>query len=195
MTGRQKFLKLVYPLFRRFSNLVNKNAGIRANVANVSPNISFYSLGADQINGIGFNFDELKGKKVLIVNVASDCGYTPQYGELQKLHERYKGKLVILGFPSNDFHGQEPGSEAEIETFCQKEYSVTFPLFQKHSVIGPDQHEVFHWLSDKAQNGWNDQSPPWNFSKYLVDERGRLQFFFQPYVSPLSDEVIKAIRD
>ena len=174
--------------------MINRKAGVQTNVNNVSPYLSFYSLKAVLVNGTDFDFSTLKGRKVLLVNVASDCGYTPQYAELEKLFQSYKQNLVILAFPANDFKGQEPGNEKEIDEFCKKNYAVSFSLFQKHSVLEPDQHEVFRWLSHKNKNGWNDLPPSWNFCKYLVDENGRLQYFFAPYISPLSDEIVKAVN-
>lgn len=195
MTTRQQFLKLIYPLFIRFTRIVKGKKTIlsKINYSN-TPNQSFYSLQAVLADGASFDFATLKGKKVLVVNVASDCGYTPQYSELEKLNQLNKPNLVILGFPANDFKEQEPGGNIDIGAFCQKNYSVSFPLFQKHSVIGNGTHEVFQWLSDKSKNGWNDQQPIWNFCKYLVDENGILQHFFPPYISPLSNDIIRAVK-
>ena len=130
--------------------------------------------------------------KILIVNTASDCGYTPQYTDLEKLYKEYKDKLIILGFPANDFGEQEKGSNEEIASFCQINYGVTFPLMQKSTVIkSAAQNEVFKWLSDKNKNGWNEQEPTWNFCKYLVDENGILVNVYNSSVSPyeLIDEL------
>ena len=140
------------------------------------------------------SFERYKGKKVLLVNVASKCGLTPQYTDLQKLHEQYGDKLVILGFPANNFMGQEPASNSEIGSFCQKNYGVTFQMFAKISVKGNDQHPLYQWLSKKDQNGWNDQSPDWNFAKYLVNEKGELVKFFPARTLPLSQEILEAIK-
>ena len=137
----------------------------------------------------------MKGKKVLLVNTASNCGYTSQYSELQELYEKYKGKLEIIGFPANDFKEQEKGSDEEIAQFCKVNFGVSFPLMKKSVVIkSTDQNPVFKWLSDSTQNGWNQKEPSWNFSKYLVDEKGVLTNYFDPSVSPLSEEVIKSIE-
>jgi glutathione peroxidase len=152
-------------------------------------------LQSEANSGTTFSFEQLKGKKVLLVNTASDCGYTGQYEELQQLHQRFQNKLVILGFPANDFKEQEKGSDAEIAEFCKINYGVTFPLMKKSTVVkGAAQNPVFRWLSDASQNGWNNQAPKWNFSKYLVDENGVLTNYFDPGVSPLSKEVTDTIE-
>ena len=151
---------------------------------------SFYDLKVKAIDGSIYDFATLKGKKVLIVNTASKCGYTPQYATLEKLHAQYKDKnVVVLGFPCNQFMGQEPGSATEITAFCQKNYGVTFQLFDKIDVKGSEQSHVYAWLSTKAQNGWNDQVPSWNFCKYLINEKGELVSFFKSDVEPLSAEI------
>ncbi len=194
MTVKQSILKSIYPLFRRLSEALNPDAGVRSNENEVSPHTSFYLLGANLINGNAFDFTQLEGKKVLLVNVASDCGYTPQYTTLEKLYQLYREKLVVLGFPSNDFKGQEPGSGEEIERFCQVNFGVSFPLFEKRSVLNPGSHQVFEWLCQEKQNGWNQIRPSWNFCKYLVDEKGNLQAIFQPHISPMSKAVISKIN-
>ena len=131
----------------------------------------------------------------MLVNTASNCGYTSQYDDLQKLYESFRDKLVIIAFPANDFKEQEKGSDEEIAEFCRVNYGVTFPLAAKSSVVkGKHQNEVFKWLSDETLNGWNDQEPTWNFCKYLVDEEGKLIKFFDTGVSPLSDDVKNAIQ-
>ncbi|MDX5346839.1 MAG: glutathione peroxidase, partial [Hymenobacteraceae bacterium] len=125
----------------------------------------FYNFKMPLLDGTEVDFSKLKGKKVLLVNVASECGYTPQYKELQQLHEQYKDKVQVLGFPANNFGGQEPGSSDQIAEFCEKNYGVTFPVFEKISVKGDDQHPLYKWLSEQA-----GQEPTWNFNKYLLDE-------------------------
>lgn len=196
MTIRQIILKSVYPFFQTINRLVNGKGVIRADKNVIKPtNHSFYSLMAVLSNGTDFDFSTLAGKKVLLVNVASDCGFTPQYTELEKLYQLHKDKLVILGFPSNNFKGQEPGDNQDIEQFCRTSYGVSFPLFEKISVLEPGQHQVFQWLSKKSMNGWNGQVPTWNFCKFLVDENGILQSVFQPHVSPLSSEIIDSLRE
>jgi glutathione peroxidase len=150
---------------------------------------SFYSLSAEDINGEIISMDTYKGKKVLLVNVASHCGYTPQYEGLQQLYETYQDSLVVLGFPSNNFMWQEPGNNSEIKTFCQRTYGVTFPMFGKINVKGRKQHPLYTWLSDSTMNGWNHEHPSWNFNKYLLDEKGNLLEWFGADIEPL-DTVI-----
>lgn len=141
------------------------------------------------------NLGAFKGKKILIVNTASNCGYTNQYEGLQQLYEQFKDCLTVIAFPANDFKEQEKGSDQEIAEFCRKNYGVSFPIATKSSVVkGKQQNEVFKWLSSEGLNGWNDQEPTWNFFKYLVDEDGKLIKYFDTGVSPLSDEVVSAIR-
>lgn len=155
---------------------------------------SFYDFKMEAIDGKMIDFSTYKGKKVLLVNVASQCGYTPQYAQLQELHEKYGHKVAVLGFPANNFGGQEPGTNEEIAQFCKKNYGVTFQMFKKISVKGNDMHPLYKWLSDKSQNGWNDQAPTWNFCKYLVNEKGELVKFFGSAVNPMGEEILKAIE-
>jgi len=155
------------------------------------PAMSFYDLSATEINGQLVKMDQFRGKHLIVVNTASECGYTPQYAQLQELYDTYKDKgLVIVGFPSNDFGGQEPGSEAEIATFCQKNYGVTFPMMAKVSTKGKDQHAVYHWLANKSQNGVMDTEVKWNFHKYLINPDGVLNMSMESGVSPLDERVI-----
>ena len=146
---------------------------------------SFYALSADNINGESISMNTFKDKKILVVNVASQCGYTPQYEGLQNLYETYGDRLVVLGFPSNDFMWQEPGNNTEIKTFCQRTYGVTFPMFAKIHVKGRKQHPLYTWLSDSTMNGWNHENPSWNFNKYLLDEKGKLLERFGSSIEPL----------
>jgi glutathione peroxidase len=158
------------------------------------PIVSFYSLSAILNNGNELIFEDLKGKKVLIVNTASNCGYTNQYSELQQLYEINKEKLVILAFPSNDFKEQEKGTDDEIAQFCKVNFGISFPIAKKSVVLkNVGQNRVFEWLTNKTFNGWNEQQPSWNFSKYLINEKGNLTHFFAPAVSPLDSEVKDAI--
>jgi len=154
---------------------------------------NFHEFKLKNIDGEEVDFSQYKGKKVLLVNVASKCGYTSQYAELQELHEKHGDKVVVLGFPANNFGGQEPGSEKEIKTFCSENFGVTFPMFEKLSVKGVDKHPLYRWLSDKDLNGWNDKEPAWNFSKYLVDEEGKLVDFYPSAVSPMDEKIITKI--
>lgn len=193
MTYRQKVLKAVYPVWMWFTKLTGKNS--KKLSGSKQPPVSFYTLKTIANNGDTVSFESLKGKKVLLVNTASNCGYTSQYDDLQTLSEKYKDKLLVLGFPANDFKEQEKGSDAEIAEFCRKNFGVTFPLMQKSVVIKSEkQNPVFQWLTDSSKNGWNNKVPTWNFSKYLVDEKGVLTHYFDPSVSPLNADVIKAIE-
>jgi glutathione peroxidase len=158
------------------------------------PGSGFYSFKVSSLEGKEVDLSQFKGKKVLVVNVASECGYTPQYAELQQLYAEHGDKVTVLGFPANNFGGQEPGSSEEIAAFCEKNYGVTFPMFEKISVAGDDQHPLYRWLSDKSQNGVTDEDPTWNFCKYLLDEQGQVLAFFPSKVSPLDESIVKAIQ-
>ena len=193
MTYRQKVLKAVYPAFMWFTKLTGKNTKELAGTK--QPPVSFYSLKTILNNGDTLDFASLKGKKVMLVNTASDCGYTNQYNDLQKLSEEHKGKLVVLGFPANDFKEQEKGTDKDIAEFCKKNYGITFPLAQKSVVIKLSaQNPIFQWLTDSAKNGWNSKPPSWNFSKYLVNEEGVLINYFGSSISPTSKDVTDAIN-
>ena len=195
MTGRQKILKAFYPVLMGLNRLLGKNEKMKMNKNFSNPPVSFYSLKATANDGTEISFDKLKGKKILLVNTASDCGYTPQYLDLQELYNAHKDKLIIIGFPANDFGEQEKGDDEQIAGFCKKNYGVDFPLAKKSTVIrGPQQNKVFEWLTNKNENGWNDQQPVWNFSKYLVNETGVLTHYFDPALSPTSDEIVSAIQ-
>lgn len=195
MTYRQKVLKTVYPAFMWATKLFGSNRKALSN-ADKQPIVPFYSLKQLMNNGTELNFDSLKGKKVLLVNTASDCGYTNQYDDLQKLYTEQGDRLVIIGFPANDFKEQEKGSDEDIAQFCKLNYGVTFPLAKKSVVVSSnDQNPVFSWLTDPAQNGWNRQAPEWNFSKYLVNEQGVLTHYFGPSVSPGGPEIRKALAE
>jgi len=191
MTIKQRVIKLFYPLLMKAEKKETKN--IHQNTNGVQPVVPFHSLEFALNNKQQFHFSQLKGKKVLLVNVASNCGYTPQYTELETLYQQNKNKLVILGFPANDFKEQEPGSDEEIASFCKVNFGVTFPLFQKQSVTDTSGNRVYKWLTDPAENGWNNQKPTWNFCKYLVDEHGKLLAFFPAAVSPLGNEISKLL--
>jgi glutathione peroxidase len=155
---------------------------------------SFYDFKMKAIDGSTIDFSKYKGKKVLIVNVASQCGYTPQYADLQKLNEQYGDKVTVLGFPANNFGGQEPGTNPEIAEFCKSNFSVTFQMFEKISVTGSDMAPLYQWLTKKEYNGWNSDEPSWNFCKYLVGEKGELLAFFPSKVTPMSDELLAKIK-
>ncbi len=192
MTLRQTLLKIIYPLLMKAGKWFGVKAKVVTTEDEIKPTMPFYDLKATANNGIQINFANFKGKKVLIVNTASDCGYTTQFYELEKLNELYKGRLAIIGFPANDFKEQEKGSDEEIAAFCYATFAIQFLLMKKSRVVkGDRQNEVYQWLTDKNKNGWNDKEPEWNFSKYLVNEEGILTHYFGPAVSPLSDNVRK----
>lgn len=153
--------------------------------------MSFYDFKMTTIDGKEFDMAQLKGKKVMVVNTASECGLTPQYEGLEELYKEYGGdKFVILGFPANNFGSQEPGADAEIATFCQKNYGVTFPMFSKISVKGDDQHPFYQWLTHKDKNGVGDAEMLWNFQKFLIDENGNWVKSVHPTVLPVSEEIV-----
>jgi glutathione peroxidase len=196
MTYRQKVLKAIYPAWMWYNKVTGKRSKVAGNEKHIASAQSLYDLSVQLNTGNTLRFDSLKGKKILIVNTASNCGYTNQYEDLEKLAEKYRDKLLVIGFPANDFKEQEKGTDEEIATFCKLNYGISFPLVKKSTVIKNEkQNDVFKWLTDKTKNGWNDQPPSWNFSKYLIDEKGALVNYFDPGVSPLSDEVIKAINN
>lgn len=153
----------------------------------------FYKLSANDIDGNIIDFSQFKGKKLLIVNVASKCGYTSQYKDLQELHKKYNDKVTILAFPSNNFGYQEPGSNDQIEEFCETNYGIEFQLFEKSDVRGKNINSVYRWLSSINDNGWNDKSPRWNFFKYLVDETGSLKAVYSSNVNPMDNEIIEFV--
>lgn len=194
MTLRQTILKRIYPLFVWYKKIRKENIKLEAKQDIISP-VPFYGLSVILNDGSLFSFENLKGRKVMIVNTASDCGYTNQYADLQQLYHKHKEKLMVLAFPSNDFKEQEKGADEEIAQFCKLNFGISFPLAQKSIVKKiSGQNKVFQWLTHKEQNGWNEQPPNWNFSKYLVNETGVLTHYFGPAMSPLDPEVIKAIN-
>ena len=194
MTFRQKMLRKIYPLLTRVTKKAGPNSVTARPDKPVTPPVSLYELGFIQIDGDSTVFGKYRGKKLLIVNTASDCGYTGQYASLQALQEKFPDQLVVIGFPANDFKEQEKAGNEQIAAFCQRNYGVTFPLSEKVSVVkGSAQHPVFKWLSDPAQNGWNDRAPVWNFSKYVIDETGRLVGYFGPAIDPLDPSFIAAL--
>jgi glutathione peroxidase len=156
--------------------------------------MSFYDLTINSIDGKEMHMSDFKGKYVLCVNVASKCGYTPQYEDLEKLYEQYQGKLVIVGFPCNQFLGQEPGTSEEIVSFCQKNYGVTFPLTEKIDVKGKNQHGVYQWLTQKSLNGVADGNVKWNFHKFLVSPEGEWLAEFPSGVKPFDTELTSLIK-
>jgi len=154
----------------------------------------FYSFKVKTLESQDFDLSSLKGKKVMVVNTASKCGYTPQYEDLQVLHEQYGGKLVILGFPANNFGNQEPGTALEIRQFCSDKYHVTFTMMEKISVKGDDMHPLYKWLTSKEKNGVMDSEVKWNFQKYLIDENGKLVDVLYSKEKPGSKKVINWLK-
>jgi len=156
----------------------------------VTAQSGFYDFKVKTLEGEDFNLASLKGKKVMVVNTASKCGYTPQYKDLEELYKQYNGRLIIIGFPANNFLNQEPGSALEIRQFCTDNYSVTFPLMEKISVKGNDMHPLYKWLTTKSLNGVMDSEVKWNFQKYLIDENGKLVDVLYSKEKPGSEKVI-----
>ncbi|MEZ5015830.1 MAG: glutathione peroxidase [Flavipsychrobacter sp.] len=155
---------------------------------------SIYDFKVEALDGGTINFADYKGKKILIVNTASKCGFTPQYEDLEQLYTKYKDQLVIIGFPANNFGKQEPGSNEEIASFCKKNYGVSFPMAAKISVKGKDMAPIYHWLTNKDYNKVKNSSVKWNFQKYLIDENGQLIDVYGSTVKPMSDKIISAIK-
>ncbi len=187
MTTRQGILKSVYPVLTGITKLLGVNNRMLVPEKESKPLSSIYDLAFESIEGDTIYLSQYRGKKIVFVNTASDCGYTAQYEELQQLYDLKKSELVVIGFPANDFKNQEKGSNEEIGSFCKKNYGVSFPLASKVVVVkGPQQHPVFQWLSDARKNGWNSEAPAWNFSKYIIDEQGSLIGYADPAVKPMS---------
>ncbi|WP_396142637.1 glutathione peroxidase [Flavobacterium sp.] len=156
---------------------------------------TIYQFKVQDLAGDEFDFATLKGKRIIIVNTASECGLTPQYEQLQAVYNQYKDQnLVIVGFPANNFGSQEPGSNAQIASFCQKNYGVTFPMMAKISVKGNDMHPVYQFLTQKTKNGLEDSSVQWNFQKYLINSNGELEKVIAPSTLPTDSEIINWIE-
>lgn len=156
---------------------------------------TIYQFKVSDLTGSEFDFATLKGKKILIVNTASKCGLTPQYEGLEKIYKEYGDQnFVVVGFPANNFAGQEPGSNEEIGAFCQKNYGVTFPMMEKISVKGNDMHELYQFLTQKSRNGLQDSEVQWNFQKYLINENGQLEKVIDPKTSPTDAEIVNWIK-
>jgi glutathione peroxidase len=193
MSFRQKILRTIYPALMWMTRISGKNTTVLMR-SGIEPKTSLYDLSLQTVLGDTIDLSAYRGRYILLVNTASDCGYTGQYQELQQLQDRYSDRLQVLAFPSNDFKEQEKGSDAEIAGFCQRNYGVTFPVARKGTVLQKaGQQFVFDWLTDPGKNGWNSFSPQWNFAKFLIDREGRLIRYFGPSVSPLSEDVIQAL--
>jgi len=172
-----------------------QNSNKTAKTTKTIMNSSIYQFKTEDLSGDTFDFSTLKGKKILIVNTASKCGLTPQYEQLEALYKEYKDKnFVIIGFPANNFASQEPGSNAEIGAFCQKNYGVTFPMMGKISVKGDDQNEIYQFLTQKSKNGVQDSEVEWNFQKYLINEKGQLEKVISPKTLPTDPEIVSWIK-
>lgn len=155
----------------------------------------FYDFKVKTLEGQVFDFATLKGKKVIVVNTASKCGFTPQYKDLEEVYQQYQGDLVIIGFPANNFLNQEPGSASDIRKYCTEKYGVTFPMMAKISVKGDDMAPIYKWLTSKSENGVMDSEVKWNFQKYLIDEKGNLVDVIPPKEKPKSEKVIAWISE
>ena len=194
MTFRQRFLQKLYPIIMRLSRNGDKGRILfkpKATRAIEPSSLVEITLS----NGKQVPLSQFAGKKVMLVNTASDCGYTGQFAELQRLHEQMGDKLQIIGLPSNDFKEQEKADDKAISEFCQVNFGVTFPLAKKSVVLKKDgQNPVFQWLTDPSKNGWNEQAPDWNFSKYLLNEQGELMAYFGPAISPEDEQITSLIR-
>lgn len=186
---KTKLFKIGSLLSAAIALVVSFAAGKHPNDKVISGTGSIYDFKMKTLDGKEISLSQFKGKKLLIVNVASECGYTPQYKNLQALHEQYGNKLVVIGFPANNFGGQEPGTSNEIKNFCTKNYGVSFQMMEKISVKGSDMHPLYKWLSTKEQNGVCGDAPSWNFCKYLVDENGKVIKYFNSKVDPLSKDI------
>lgn len=160
----------------------------------MNTNTSIYDISINNINGKPIDFSDFKGKKILIVNTASECGFTKQYADLEKLYETYNDKLVVIGVPCNQFGGQEPGTLAEIQSFCEVNYGVTFLLTEKVDVKGDNQHPLYKWLTNKELNGVKSSSVKWNFQKYLIDENGNYIDYFYSITKPMSSKITKYVE-
>jgi glutathione peroxidase len=155
---------------------------------------SIHSFTVKGIDGKEIKLASFKGKKILVVNTASKCGYTPQYEALEKVYEQYKDKLVIIGFPCNQFGGQEPGSNEEIVEFCKKNYGVTFPLADKIDVKGTNTAAIYQWLTQKSKNGVLDASISWNFNKFLLDENGKMIAYYPSNITPDNQAILSQLK-
>ena len=186
-----KILAISLTLMACASNQQNETikTSTQMNIANTDTTKNIHGFKVEALDGSTIDFASFKGKKILIINTASECGYTPQYKDLEKLYETYKDKLVVIGFPANNFGGQEPGSNSEIKTFCTKNYGVSFPMAAKISVKGDDMAAIYQWLTQKEKNGVLNAEIKWNFNKFLIDENGRMMYKFESSVTPMSEEI------
>ena len=188
----KKVLIIVFGVFL-FWNCQGQNKPAKSDATMEKQTI--YQFKVKDLSGKTFDFASLKGKKIMIVNTASKCGLTPQYKELEALYKEYSSKgFVIVGFPANNFAGQEPGTNEEIATFCQLNYGVTFPMMDKVSVKGEDMSVVYQFLTTKSKNGLQDSQVEWNFQKYLLNEKGELEKVISPRTLPTDPEVLNWVK-
>lgn len=180
-------------ILQTIKNILSDKKEVLQHTSSMESKGSLYNFKLKSLDGKEIDLSTYKGKKVVIINVASKCGYTPQYADWQQFHESHGDKVAVLGIPANNFMHQEPGGNEEIASFCQKNYGVTFQMFEKVDVIGNTQHPLFQWLSSKELNGWNDKAPTWNFCKYVINEEGAVTHFFASGIKPESPEFKKAI--
>jgi len=194
MTPRQRILKAIYPLIMLKGKLFPSKIDVQKNVLQAPSTSSIYDLELVLNNGSTVSLSKYKGQKLVIVNTASDCGYTGQYDELESIYTEYKGKVMMLAFPANDFKNQETADDSSIAQFCRMNYGISFPIAQKASVVkGSLQHPIFQWLSSKEANGWCRQAPIWNFCKYVINEEGVLTHFFSQNISPTSKVFLESL--
>ncbi|MFC4233402.1 glutathione peroxidase [Parasediminibacterium paludis] len=187
MTVKQRILKTIYPLIMLKGKWLPSKIDIQKNVVLAPSTTSIYDLELVLNDGNTITLNKYKGQKLVIVNTASDCGYTGQYDELESVYTEYKGKVMVIAFPANNFQNQESADDNTIAQFCRMNYGISFPIAKKTSVIkNTHQHPIFQWLSSKEKNGWCRQAPIWNFCKYVINEEGILTHFFSQNISPTS---------
>jgi len=193
---KKTLLLLCFPLVFLALNCHAQNNGTAATKnQETMKKENIYQFKVHDLEGNVFDFSSLKGKKILIVNTASKCGFTPQYKDLQAIYDKYKDKnFVVVGFPANNFKNQEPGNNFEIATFCEQNYGVTFPMMEKISVKGEDMSPIYQFLTKKSKNGLQDSEVMWNFQKYLINEKGELEKVIAPKVVPTNEEIISWIE-
>ena len=184
MKGPTLFQDLKYWMLQKFGPV-----NFKQNTAAIFPIVPVYDIPLVDIQGKRVSLAGFKGKRIIIVNVASRCGYTPQYAALQELYHKYSDRLVVLGFPCNQFGDQEPDNDQMIISFCSRAYGVTFPIFGKVTVRGEGIHPLYKWLTDADMNGWNKRSPDWNFCKYVIDEKGRLMYYLSSAIDPFDARI------
>lgn len=190
----KKIFLLLLSFIAFLQSCTNQKSEISKAKTNELMGKTIYDFKVESLDGKEINFADFKGKKILIVNTASECGFTPQYADLEKVYEQYKDKLVVIGFPANNFGGQEPGTNTEIGAFCQKNYGVTFPMAAKVSVKGDDIAPIFKYLTEKELNGVKNTSILWNFTKFLVDENGKLIDSFVSTTKPTDEAITKYLK-